>query len=480
MGTDIDGIERGLQFTYDYANLPEADETRVGSGGVSFSGGQKQRVIHTDSTDPSVWGVIEDETFANGKDEASNAASVVDFSVQNNAKKASSTTQLETDEAGRQYLRSSYDFGPSMVQMPNMRCTPESMLFSSSPVFSTLYFFLQTDSGTILNRFRQGMTQVDQVLPVATFQTCFAALGVLAQLGLVASGSWYVAIALSFVFAALCVLQRCYLSTSHQVRHLDLECKAPLYTAFTETLAGLATVRAFMWQNALMSRHLKLLDTSQKAYYLMLCLQRWLNVVLDLFAAGLAILLVAVALDLPGSTSKGVMGLPDHARLRSFMVRTPQETRREEAYPGKWSFFVAALKGRLFADASLYLSQDPVTLSGTVRQNLDLECRLAHDSPDLETMLAKVDVWSVVSARGGLDADYYSSLGFSAGQKQLSCLARAALHKSRVMLLDEAISGVDQTTDEKCEVSSENNLKTLLSLEFRTGWTRLWAVTSSW
>lgn len=122
------------------------------------------------------------------------------------------------------------------------------------------------------------------------------------------------AIAFPFVFAALWVLQRRHLLTSRQVRHIDLECKAHLYTAFTKTLASLAAVRAFTWQNDLISRHLKLLGTGQKTYYLMFCLQRWLNVVLDLFTAGLAMLLVAVALNLPGSTSKGAMGLPGHAR----------------------------------------------------------------------------------------------------------------------------------------------------------------------
>lgn len=220
------------------------------------------------------------------------------------------------------------------------------------------YFFVQTDSGTILNRFSQDMTQIDQVLPIAAVQTGFAALGVLARLGLVASGASYVAIAFPFVFAALWILQKCYLRTSRQIRHLDLECKAPLYTAFTETLAGLATVRAFAWQDSLMRRHLQLLDTSQRAYYLMFCLQRWLNLVLDLFAAGLAVVLVGVALNLPGSTNKGAVGLAmlnlidlntnlnslvmswtnleislgALSRLKSFMERTPQETVDDENY----------------------------------------------------------------------------------------------------------------------------------------------------
>lgn len=104
------------------------------------------------------------------------------------------------------------------------------------------------------------------------------------------------------------------------------------------------------------------------------------------------------------------------------------------------------------------LPQDPIILSGSVRQNLDPEGRLASDDPSFETMLAKVGLLTAVLARGGLTADF-SSMRFSTGEQQLFCLARAALHKSRVILLDEAMSGIDQTTEEK--------MRTFLSQEFK-------------
>lgn len=42
---------------------------------------------------------------------------------------------------------------------------------------------------------------------------------------------------------------------------------------------------------------------------MMFCIQRWLQVVLDLFIAGIALVLVAIALKLPETTSKGAIGL---------------------------------------------------------------------------------------------------------------------------------------------------------------------------
>lgn len=104
-------------------------------------------------------------------------------------------------------------------------------------------------------------------------------------------------------------MQKFYLRTSRQMRFLDLEAKSPLYTHFTESLAGAVTVRAFGREAAALDEHRRRLDLSQKPYYLMFCIQRWLKVALDLIVAGMAAVLVSLALLLPSASSSGAIGL---------------------------------------------------------------------------------------------------------------------------------------------------------------------------
>ncbi len=162
---------------------------------------------------------------------------------------------------------------------------------------------------------------------------------------------------------AMYLLQKYYLRTSRQMRHLDLEAKSPLYRLFTETAAGASTVRAFGWGGAFMAEHLGRLDRSQRPYYALFCVQRWLNVVLDLFVAGVAIALVSFALGFASKTatssttaSAGSIGLAllnvmgfnkslsmlvnswtgletslgAISRLKSFLADTPVERRQGE------------------------------------------------------------------------------------------------------------------------------------------------------
>ena len=93
------------------------------------------------------------------------------------------------------------------------------------------------------------------------------------------------------------------------MRLLELESKAPLFTHFTETLDGLATIRAFGRQLSFHRQNLELLDASQRPFYFLFCIQRWLNLVLDLIIAGLATVLVTFAVELPSTTSGGAIGL---------------------------------------------------------------------------------------------------------------------------------------------------------------------------
>ncbi|KAI8278185.1 ABC transporter [Colletotrichum sp. SAR11_57] len=172
-----------------------------------------------------------------------------------------------------------------------------------------LVFFTTTDSGVTLNRFSQDMTLIDHRLPMSAFATLHTFLLVIAETAIIASGASYFAALIPPSFMALYLLQKYYLRTSRQLRHIDLEAKSPLFTHFTEVLAGLPTLRAFSWRPAMLRESQTLLDASQRPYYLFFCVQRWLNVVLDLFVAGMALCLVAFALHFNNTTTKGAIGL---------------------------------------------------------------------------------------------------------------------------------------------------------------------------
>jgi len=108
---------------------------------------------------------------------------------------------------------------------------------------------------------------------------------------------------------AVFFIQRVYLRTSRQLRFLDLETRSPVYSHFLETLEGIVTIRAFDWQQEAAKENIRRLDNSQKPYYLLYCIQRWLALALDLMSAGMAIIVVALATSLRHTTSPGFLGV---------------------------------------------------------------------------------------------------------------------------------------------------------------------------
>lgn len=188
--------------------------------------------------------------------------------------------------------------------------------------------------------------------------------GVLARAGLLAASSYYVAISFPFLAALYYLLQRGYLRTSRQLRLLDLEEKAPVYTQFLETLAGISTIRAFGWQKQAVLKNHELVDRSQKPFYLLIMVQRWLVLVLDLTTTALALLIVGFSVKLRGSVPVGLTGVSlvqlislsetlnmliqfwtsietsigAVARIKQFAEETPDESRPAEdrEVPAHW------------------------------------------------------------------------------------------------------------------------------------------------
>lgn len=104
------------------------------------------------------------------------------------------------------------------------------------------------------------------------------------------------------------LIQVYYLKTSKQLRLLDIEAKAPLFSQFIETVNGVACIRAYGWSQEYKNQNYEALNRSQKPYYMLWCIQRWLTLVLDLLNAGVATLVVALATNLEGG-STGFLGV---------------------------------------------------------------------------------------------------------------------------------------------------------------------------
>ena len=108
---------------------------------------------------------------------------------------------------------------------------------------------------------------------------------------------------------AMYFIQKYYLRTSRQLRILELEAVSPILKHITETTEGLSTIRAFGWQTPFQANAIEYIDDSQRPYYLLLALQRWLTLVLNLLVAGVGTLVVALATRIPNSSSGGYIGI---------------------------------------------------------------------------------------------------------------------------------------------------------------------------
>ncbi|KAK4083017.1 uncharacterized protein Triagg1_1907 [Trichoderma aggressivum f. europaeum] len=225
-------------------------------------------------------------------------------------------------------------------------------------------FLSNSETGSLINRFSQDLRLVDIDLPVALAIFLFDISTCIGVTGLAVGAVGYFAASLPFVIIVLLMIQRFYVRTSKQLRILEIEHKAPLYSHFLESINGLATIRAFGWTVPYSHKNLSLLDNAQKPSYLLNCIQRWLTLVLDLVVAVLTVLLVVFAVVLRGKLNPSLLGvalvnmmnlglnlkgiilawsqletsLGAVTRIKTFEETTPSELLPEENYtpPEEW------------------------------------------------------------------------------------------------------------------------------------------------
>jgi ABC-type multidrug transport system fused ATPase/permease subunit len=98
---------------------------------------------------------------------------------------------------------------------------------------------------------------------------------------------------------------------------------------------------------------------------------------------------------------------------------------------------------RVLRRALAMVPQDPVLFGGTLRFNLDPEEK--NSDAELFEALESTFLLELVSSHPlKLEMDVS---GLSMGQRQLLCLARSVLRRSKLVILDEATSSIDRDTD---------------------------------
>ncbi|UKZ70396.1 uncharacterized protein TrAtP1_011377 [Trichoderma atroviride] len=352
-------------------------------------------------------------------------------------------------------------------------------------------FLSNTDTGSLINRFSQDLRLVDIDLPVNLAIFLFDVMTCISVTGLAVGAVSYFAAALPFIIVILLIIQRFYVRTSKQLRILEIEHKAPLYSHFLESINGLATIRAFGWILPYSTKSLSLLDSAQKPSYLLNCIQRWLTLVLDLVVAILTILLVGSLefIDLSvqyDSTAHPVL------RNISFTIHPGEKLGLVgRSGSGKSSLIQALFRmantptGQILLDGQdisnipkplirqklSCLTQDPFLFTNTIRFNADPLG--VHSDEAITDALQRAAIWDVITSK--IDAgknpldEKMDETFFSHGQRQLFCLGRALLKKSSILILDEPTSNIDNQTDAQIQrvIKSEFKDRTVIMIAHR-------------
>ncbi len=149
---------------------------------------------------------------------------------------------------------------------------------------------------SFLHWFDEDAALFAQTLPRYFCRTLYSGIGLFCCTIFVLWNTNYMAVTLPAVLLSVYLIQSRHIHLSRHARWEHIRQKTSLYNFLSETTDGILHIRAFGWQKTNLETGERLLAKSQKAQYLLLCPQEWLQSALDLLTAALAFYLVSAIL----------------------------------------------------------------------------------------------------------------------------------------------------------------------------------------
>ncbi|KAF5342067.1 hypothetical protein D9611_001575 [Ephemerocybe angulata] len=170
-------------------------------------------------------------------------------------------------------------------------------------------FFETTPLGRIMNRFSKDIDTIDNLLGDALrmfFGTLSNILGAIILISIVLP--WFLigvaAIALLYMWAAAF-----YRASARELKRLDSVLRSSLYSHFSESLSGLATIRAYKESERFKLDNQHRVDIENRAYWLTVTNQRWLGIRLDFLGAMLTFIVAMLTVGTRFTISPAQTGL---------------------------------------------------------------------------------------------------------------------------------------------------------------------------
>eukprot|EP00928_Gymnodinium_smaydae_P039135 TRINITY_DN26803_c0_g3_i1.p1 TRINITY_DN26803_c0_g3~~TRINITY_DN26803_c0_g3_i1.p1 ORF type:complete len:1351 (-),score=174.93 TRINITY_DN26803_c0_g3_i1:204-4199(-) len=170
-------------------------------------------------------------------------------------------------------------------------------------------FYDTTPLGRVLNRFSKDIYVVDEVLVSILMSYSQTLCRVLATLCVITCATpWFLCIVVPLMLIYR-YIQNYYVPSSRQLKRIESNLRSPIFSLFSETLDGVATIRAYCQERQFLCDVLNRLQRNERAYYLSVASNRWLAIRLETIGTAIVAAAGFLAVFARNTISAGVAGL---------------------------------------------------------------------------------------------------------------------------------------------------------------------------
>ncbi|KAI8916012.1 P-loop containing nucleoside triphosphate hydrolase protein [Gorgonomyces haynaldii] len=144
-------------------------------------------------------------------------------------------------------------------------------------LLAPLRFFETTPAGRILNRFSRDIETIDTQIIGVMEGFLWTVFGMVLTIFMVAAVVPEFLFAAPFLLAIYVFLAKIYLDVSRELKRYESVSKSPIYSQFSETLAGVCTIRAYKQNHRFSALNKSKLDVNNAAFFYNWAANRWLS-----------------------------------------------------------------------------------------------------------------------------------------------------------------------------------------------------------